>query len=114
MSEPAYRVEIHPAAVKQLERLYRSDRKLAERFDQHIRALAQLPYPKDVVIRERTQSSDMCRTRVGRSWRLIYAVIGDRAVVLIVEAISRQGAYKGDELDTLRNRIQAFIDTLSR
>ena len=114
MSEPAYRVEIHPAAVKQLEKLYRSDHKLAARFDQQIRALAQLPYPKDVVILERTQTYDMCRTRVGRSWRLIYAVIGDRAVVLIVEAISRQGAYKGDELDTLRNRIQAFIDTLSR
>jgi mRNA-degrading endonuclease RelE of RelBE toxin-antitoxin system len=114
MSEPVYRVEVHPAAVKQLERLYRSDRKLAARFDQHIRALVQIPYPKDVVILERTEAYDMCRTRVGRSWRLIYAVIGDRAIVLVVEAISRQSAYKADALDTLRNRIQAFIDTLSR
>ena len=114
MSEPVRRVEIHPAALKQLEKLYRSDRKLAARFDRHIRALAQTPYPQDVVILERTQSYDLCRTRVGRSWRLLYAVIGERAVVLVVEAVSRQGAYKGDELDTLRHRIQSFIDTLSR
>jgi mRNA-degrading endonuclease RelE of RelBE toxin-antitoxin system len=114
MSDPAYRVEIHPAALKQLEKLYRSDRKLAARFDQHIRALVRIPYPRDVVILERARSYDMCRTRVGKSWRLIYAVIGDCAVILVVEAISRQGAYMGDELHTLRNRIQAFIDTLSR
>lgn len=49
MSEPVYWVEVHPAAVEQLERLYRSNRKLAVRFDQHIRAPARLPFPKDVV-----------------------------------------------------------------
>lgn len=114
MSEREHRVELHPAAVKQLEKLYRSDRTLAAQFARHIRALAQVPYPKDVVILERSQEYDMCRTKVGRSWRLLYAVMGDRAVVLILEAVSRQGAYKGKELETLHNRIQAFLDTLSR
>jgi mRNA-degrading endonuclease RelE of RelBE toxin-antitoxin system len=112
MNEPAHRVELHPAAVKQLEKLYRSDRKLATRFAQQIRMLTQTPYPKDVVILESTQEYDMCRTKVGRSWRLLYAVIGSRTIVLILEAVSRQGAYKANELETLHSRIQAFLDTL--
>jgi mRNA-degrading endonuclease RelE of RelBE toxin-antitoxin system len=113
MNEPEHKVEVHPAAAKQLETLYRSDRKLSAQFTKHILALAQTPYPKDVVILEHTSIYDLCRTKVGRSWRLVYAVIGGRAVVLILEAVSREGAYKGKELETLRNRIQTFLDTLS-
>jgi mRNA-degrading endonuclease RelE of RelBE toxin-antitoxin system len=112
MSE--YRIEIQPAAAKQLSTIYRSDRKLAAQFDRSIQALAQTPYPPDVVILEHCDIYDMCRTKIGRSWRLLYAVIEGHAVILVLEALSREGAYKGKELETLRNRIQIFLDMLSQ
>jgi mRNA-degrading endonuclease RelE of RelBE toxin-antitoxin system len=90
----AYEVRLHPAADKQLQRLYRSDRKLAARFAQHIRGLARQPYPTDVKILERRQEYDLCRTRVGADWHLQYAVIGQRLIVLVLEAGPRQGAYQ--------------------
>jgi mRNA-degrading endonuclease RelE of RelBE toxin-antitoxin system len=114
MNEREYRVVIHPAAAKQLDKLYRSDRKLFTQFHKHIQELAQTPYPQDRVILDHTDEFDMCRTKVGRSWRLVYAVIGGHTVVLILETVSRESAYKGKELETLRNRIQTFLDMLSK
>lgn len=111
MSE--YRVKFHSVAVKQLDAIYRSDRKLAAQFDKHIQALAQTPYPRDVAILEHNDSFDICRTKVGRSWRLVYTVVGEYMLILVLEAESREGAYKGKKLETLRNRIQTFLDMLS-
>lgn len=114
MSEGEHQIRIHSAAAKQLDMIYRSDRKLAAQFAKHIQSLAQTPYPRDVTILEHSDTYDMCRTKIGRSWRLLYAVIGGQAVILVLEAISREGAYKGKELDTLRSRIQAFLDTFTK
>jgi mRNA-degrading endonuclease RelE of RelBE toxin-antitoxin system len=114
MSESEHQIEIHPAAAKQLDAIFRADRKLAAQFTKRIRTLAQSPYPQDVIVLEHSDTYDVCRTKIGRSWRLLYAVIGGRTLILVLEAISREGAYKGKELETLRNRIQAFLDTFSK
>jgi len=108
-----FRIEILTSAAKQLDTVFRSDRKLAAQFAKHIESLVQTPYPQDVVILAHAETYDLCRTKIGRKWRLIYAVIGEHAVILVVEATSREGAYKGRDLETLRNRIQTFLDMLS-
>ena len=109
-----YRIATHTVAAKQLESIYRSDRKLAAQFDKCIQGLVNVPYPQDVAILQHTEEYDLCRTKVGRSWRLLYAVMGGRAVLLVLEAISRESAYKGKELETLRSRIRVFLDLLSK
>lgn len=105
-----YGIQLHPAAEKQLERLYRSDRKLAARFDRHIQELAHNPYPADVKILEHTDAYDLCRTRVGQAWRLQYAVLGRQLLVLIVEAGPRQNAYQN--LETLLRRIETYLSDI--
>ena len=73
----AYRVEIHPKALRELEDL---PRKVRARADVAILALASDPRAPGTV--KLQGSSDLFRVRVG-DYRIIYRVEDDRLVVLV-------------------------------
>jgi mRNA-degrading endonuclease RelE of RelBE toxin-antitoxin system len=101
-----------PAAEKSLDRLVRSDRKLAQRFDHKIQELGEHPYPAEVIVIKHTDQYDLCRVKVGQGWRILYAVVGDMVVVLIADITSRESTY--GNIDVLLSRVETFIEALGR
>jgi mRNA-degrading endonuclease RelE of RelBE toxin-antitoxin system len=95
---------------KALRRLMRSDRKLAARFDGAIQALATDPYPTGVVVLSHKAQYDLCRIKVGQSWRLIYGVVANQLVLLLLDAVAREGAYQN--LETIIARLEAFLRSI--
>ena len=107
-----YRIIFLPLAEKSYIRLARSDKKLIQRFDQKLQELAEQPYPSEVIIIKRTSRYDLCRSKVGQSWRILYAVANDLLVVLIADVTSRENAY--GNIDTLLSRLELFLDTVEK
>jgi mRNA-degrading endonuclease RelE of RelBE toxin-antitoxin system len=107
-----YRIIFLPTAEKSYLKLARSDKKLIQRFDQKLQELSEQPYPSDVIIIKRTNRYDLCRSKVGQSWRILYAVAGNILIVLIADITSRESAY--GNIDTLLSRVENFLDDVER
>lgn len=88
MTPPAYRVELKRAALRALRRLPKN---VVERIERKIDSLAINPRPQDY---KRMQSDEeLYRVRVG-DWRIIYAILDDKLIVLVVDIGPRGGIYK--------------------
>lgn len=85
---PVYTIEFKRAASRALRRLPKN---LLERLQQKLDALAANPRPIDCI---RMQSQEeLYRVRVG-DWRIIYAIIDEKLIVLVVDIGARGGVYK--------------------
>lgn len=83
-----YRVIIERDAEKALAKLPRN---LGMRLRDAIKELGHNPRPRGV--KKLEGQHDLYRRRVG-DWRIVYAIIDDRLIVLIVEVAARGNAYK--------------------
>jgi mRNA interferase RelE/StbE len=83
-----YRVEIAAKALRQLEAL---PKRIKERIDGRILALADDPRPHGVT---KLQGQESCyRIRVG-DYRVIYTISDAVLLVLVVEVVNRRDAYR--------------------
>jgi mRNA interferase RelE/StbE len=103
--EPDYEILIDADCEKVLRKIARADRKLYARIDAAILSLAANPRPPQCRPLK-TAHSTIYRIPVGRSWRILYAIIDDRLIVLLLDVTSREGAY--DNLETLLDRLERF------
>lgn len=85
----AYRLEITPAAARDLASLPRDARR---RVDAAILALADNPHPPGV--KKLRGAEDLYRVRVG-DYRVIYSVGHARLIVLVVRIGHRREIYRG-------------------
>lgn len=107
-----YRIIFLPSAEKSYLKLAKSDKKLIQRFDQTLHKLANEPYPPEAIVIKHTDRYDLCRSKVGQSWRILYAVVNDLLVVLIADVTSRENAY--GNIDTLLSRLEIFLDAVEK
>lgn len=103
--ERGYEILIDSDCEKALRKLARADRKLYARIDAAILSLATNPRPPQSR-QLNTARNTIYRIPVGRSWRILYAIIDDRLIVLLLDVTSREGAY--DNLETLLERLERF------
>ena len=89
---PHYAIEISRGAARTLRRL-RRDRELLGRIDAAILGFAVDPRPRGCKKLEGGQFQNLYRIRVG-DWRILYAVEGDRLIILILEIVRRDQAYR--------------------
>ena len=89
MPEKVYKIEVAPAARRDLRRL---DRPIRERIREAINGLALDPYHNAVKLRGTERDF---RIRVG-DWRVIYEIIEDSVVVLVLRVRHRREAYRSD------------------
>jgi len=82
-----YRLEISPAAEKQMRRLPDN---IFRSVDAHIKALQENPRPRGC---RKLASTEGWRIRIGL-WRVIYSIDDNRGVVNILAVKPRQSAYK--------------------
>ncbi len=87
-----YAVEVSRQAQRSLRSL-RKDRQLLGRMDRAIRALALEPRPSGCKVLVGKQFDNLYRIRVG-DWRILYAIEDDRLVVLIIDVVRRDQAYR--------------------
>jgi mRNA interferase RelE/StbE len=87
-----YRVEITPHAKRSLGRLRRQTESLA-RILGAIEALARDPRPTGCSKLKGSRYDNLYRIRVG-DWRVIYAVEDERIVVVILDIVRREQAYR--------------------
>lgn len=96
MTEPAaskrYRVEVGRRSQRSL-RTLRRDRQLFERIDQAIQNLAQEPRPPGSKKLVGKRYHNLYRVRVG-DWRILYAIEDERLVVLVLDVVRRDQAYR--------------------
>ena len=84
----SYRVEIEPAARRTLARL---PHQIAARIVRRLEDLAEEPRPMGAV---KLSGHNAYRVRVG-DYRIIYAVLDYRLLVLVVEIGHRRDVYRG-------------------
>ena len=89
---PQFAIEITRRAARTLRGLKR-DQELLGRIDDAIRGLAVDPRPRGCKKLEGRQFQNLYRIRVG-DWRILYAVEDDRLIVLILEIVRRDQAYR--------------------
>ncbi len=106
----SYVVVVEEHCEKTLRKVAKADRTLYKRFDEKINELSDNPYPTDVVVLRHTEEYDLCRTKIGQKWRLIFSVIEHEMVVLILDAVSRESAY--EDLDLLAMRLERQLEDL--
>ncbi|MGH6898166.1 MAG: type II toxin-antitoxin system RelE family toxin [Geminicoccaceae bacterium] len=92
----SYRIEVAPAAERQLRRL---DPKMRTRIAARLRPLAENPRPHGA--KQLSAPERLWRLRVG-AWRVIYQIHDDRLVVLVLRVGHRGEVYR--KLDSLRGR----------
>ncbi len=97
----AFAVEFLPSAVRQIESLPRSARRLVV---EAIEALAGDPRPRQAK-RLSGIPEGVYRLRVG-DYRVLYQVRDDRLVVLVVRVADRREAYAQRALDRLRGQLR--------
>lgn len=105
-NEGRYEVLIEASCEKVLRRLARADRKLYTRIDAVILALAQDPRPPGSR-QLTTRRNVLYRVPVGDSWRILYAVVDDKLIVLLLDVTSRENAYQN--IETLLDRLNEFL-----
>lgn len=91
-AHPHYAIEITRPAARTLRRLKR-DQELLGRIDDAIRGLAVDPRPTGCKKLEGRQFQNLYRIRVG-DWRILYAIEDDRLIILILEVVRRDQAYR--------------------
>ena len=106
----SYTVIVEPHCEKALRKIAKSDRTLYKRFDEKINELSNNPYPADVFVLHHTEEYDLCRTKIGQKWRLIFGIMDRKMIVLILDAVSREGAY--EDLDLLAIRLERQLEDL--
>ncbi|MFB3891679.1 MAG: type II toxin-antitoxin system RelE/ParE family toxin [Phycisphaerae bacterium] len=84
----AYRIEYMPAATRALRRL---DKTIQRRIVARIEHLSGNPRPFGAV---KLSGHDTFRIRIG-DYRVIYAIVDERMVVLVVETGNRREVYRG-------------------
>ena len=89
---PRYAVEITRPAQRSLRSL-RKDRQLLGRIDRAIIALALEPRPSGCKKLVGKQLDNLYRIRIG-DWRILYAIEDDRLVVIILDVVRRDQAYR--------------------
>ena len=87
-----YVVEVSRQAQRSLRSLQK-DRELLRRIDRAIRGLALEPRPSGCKKLVGKQFDNLYRIRVG-DWRILYAIEDDRLVVLILDVVRRDQAYR--------------------
>ncbi len=92
VDSPRYDVEVSRPAQGSLRSL-RKDRQLLVRIDRAIRALALEPRPSGCKKLVGKQFDNLYRIRVG-DWRILYAIEDHRLVVLILDVVRRDQAYR--------------------
>jgi mRNA interferase RelE/StbE len=89
---PRYAIEVSRSAQRSLRSL-RKDRQLLGRMDRAIRGLALEPRPSGCKVLVGKQFDNLYRIRVG-DWRILYAIEDDRLVILILDVVRRDQAYR--------------------
>lgn len=84
----SYRIEIEPPARRAMSKL---PRQVATRIIRRLEALAENPRGMGAV---KLSGHNAYRIRVG-DYRMIYAVLDDRMLILIVDLGHRRGIYRG-------------------
>jgi len=92
VESPRYAIEVSRPAQRSLRSL-RKDRQLLGRIDRAIRALALKPRPSGCNKLVGKQFDNLYRIRVG-DWRILYAIEDDRLVVLVLNVVRRDQAYR--------------------
>lgn len=89
---PLYAIEVTRQAARTLRRL-RKDKPLLSRIDDAIRGLASDPRPSGCKKLVGKQFENLYRIRVG-NWRILYAIEDDRLIILILDVVRRDQAYR--------------------
>jgi mRNA interferase RelE/StbE len=84
----AYRVELRPAALRDLKSL---PREVLDRVSEKIDSLPENPRPPGV--EKLSGSEDSCRVRVG-DYRILYRIVDEALLVLVVAVRHRKEAYR--------------------
>ena len=92
VESPRYAVKVSRSAQRSLRSL-RKDRQLLGRMDRAIRGLALEARPSGCKKLVGKQFDNLYRIRVG-DWRILYAIEDDRLVVLILDVVRRDQAYR--------------------
>jgi len=87
-----YCIEITTHAARSLKKLQK-ERELIRRLDVKIRSLAEDPRPPGCKKLKSGQYDNLYRIREG-DWRVLYAVEDERVVVLILDVVRRDQAYR--------------------
>jgi mRNA interferase RelE/StbE len=87
-----YSIEITAHAERSLKRL-RKERELIRRLDSKIRSLAEDPRPPGYKKLRSSRYENLYRIREG-DWRILYAIEDDRVLVLILDVVRRDKAYR--------------------
>ncbi len=87
-----YSLEVTAHAERSLKRLHR-EKKLIRRLDTKIRSLAEDPRPPGCKILKSGRYDNLYRIREG-DWRILYAVEDARVIVLILDVVRRDKAYR--------------------
>lgn len=87
-----YTIKVTPHAERSLKKLAR-DQEMLARIDQRIRSLAQDPRPPDCKELKSSKHGNLYRVRVG-NWRVLYAAEDDVVLVLILDVVRRDQAYR--------------------
>lgn len=87
-----YSIVITTHAERSLKKLKR-ERDLVRRLDRKIRSLAQDPRPPGCKKLKSNRFDNLYRVREG-DWRILYAVEDDRVVILIMDVVRRDQAYR--------------------
>ena len=87
-----YSIEITAHAERSLKRL-RRERELIRRLDLKIQSLAEDPRPQGCKKLKSSRYANLYRIREG-DWRVLYAVEDNRVVVLILDVVRRDKAYR--------------------
>ncbi len=87
-----YVVEVTAHAERSLKRLQR-ERELIRRLDSRIQSLAEVPRPAGCKKLRSSRYENLYRIREG-DWRVLYAIEDDRVLVLILDVVRRDQAYR--------------------
>jgi mRNA interferase RelE/StbE len=87
-----YSIEITAHAERSLKKL-RRERELIRHLDSKIQSLAEDPRPPGCKKLKSGRYENLYRIREG-DWRVLYAVEDDRVVVLILDVVRRDKAYR--------------------
>jgi len=88
-----YALEVTPPAARSLKRLG-NDQPLLRHLDEAIRDLPSEPRPSGCKKLVGKQFNNLYRIRVG-DWRILYTIEDDRLVILVLDVIRRDQAYRG-------------------
>ena len=91
--EEHYEVRITPHARRSLQRL-KKNREVTWRLLEAISDLAENPRPQGCKKLIRSKFDNLFRIRVG-DWRILYAIEDDAILVIILDVVRRDQAYRG-------------------